>query len=809
VIVSETSGSFELPILPIKNAVLFPHVAISISFGRPSSLAAVEAALASEDKMVAVVAKRDPQVEEPGIKDLYGIGTSSLVKLIGRFDSMIQVILYGVQRVEVLEEVQGRPYLKGRLRPVPLTVEEGVEVEALQREIMELTSKYLALGHPEVKLNFPPSLTPDDDIMQLIYPLAHLLSLDLQVAQELLEAPTLSAALKLMSNYLAHEVQILELRKKITNETTEKLSREQRDYFLRQQLQTIRKELGEKSPSETELTELRKQLEEANLPEEIREEVEREMERMAQIPPTSPEYQVSRSHLDLVLELPWRQTTTDNLDLGNARKVLDDDHYGLEEVKERIIEQLAVMKLNPEAKSPILCFVGPPGVGKTSLGQSIARALGRKFERFSLGGMHDEAELRGHRRTYIGAMPGRIIQAIRRAKVKNPLIMLDEVDKLGRDFQGDPAAALMEVLDPAQNIAFRDNYLDLPFDLSKVFFITTANSMDSIPRPLLDRMEVIQLSGYSDEEKLEIGMRFLLSRQRQQAGLGETQFIVPRRTMQAVIRRYTREAGVRELERMLGRLARKVAVRFAEQMLEPVTVQREDLADMLGPERFFIEEARRQLPPGVATGLAWTEAGGDVLYVEATMLPEGEKVTLTGHLGEIMRESAMTANSYVISHLDNLGIKRGKGTVHIHVPAGSIPKDGPSAGITLAAALASLYSGLPTRNDTAMTGEITLSGLILPVGGIKEKILAARRSGIRRVILPEENRKDLVKLPEQIRNEIECVFAARIEEALAEAIPLLRLQSSQSDPASNDESWERDRQQATEYHTRRRKDHES
>jgi ATP-dependent Lon protease len=802
-------GSSELPILPIKNAVLFPHVAISISFGRPSSLAAIEAALASEDKMVAVVAKRDAQVEEPAIKDLFGIGTSSLVKLIGRFDSMIQVILYGVQRVEVLEEVQSRPYLKARLRPDPVLVEEGVEMEALQREVMELTSKYLNLGHPEVKLNFPPTLTPDDDIMQLIYPLAHLLSLDLQVAQELLEAPTLSAAMKLMSKFLAHEVQILELRKKITNETTEKLSREQRDYFLRQQLQTIRKELGEKSSSETELTELRKQLEEANLPEEIKEEVEREMERLAQIPAASPEYQVSRSHLDLVLELPWRQTTTDNLDLGNARKVLDDDHYGLEEVKERIIEQLAVMKLNPEAKSPILCFVGPPGVGKTSLGQSIARALGRQFERFSLGGMHDEAELRGHRRTYIGAMPGRIIQALRRAKVRNPLIMLDEVDKLGRDFQGDPAAALMEVLDPAQNSAFRDNYLDLPFDLSKVFFITTANNMDSIPRPLLDRMEVIQLSGYSDEEKLEIGMRFLLSRQRRQAGLKETQFIVPRQTMQAVIRRYTREAGVRELERMLGRLARKVAVRFAEQMLEPVTVQRKDLADMLGPERFFMEEARRQLPPGVATGLAWTEAGGDVLYVEATMLPEGEKFTLTGHLGEIMKESAMTANSYVISHLDHLGIKRNKGTVHIHVPAGSIPKDGPSAGITVAAALASLYSGLPTRNDTAMTGEITLSGLILPVGGIKEKILAARRSGIRRVILPEENRKDLVKLPEQIRNEIECIFVSRIEEALAEAIPLLSLQSPRSDPDGIDEPWDRDRQQTTEYHTRRRPGHES
>ncbi|MEJ2690471.1 MAG: endopeptidase La [Deltaproteobacteria bacterium] len=770
---NDTPSSYELPILPLKNSVLFPHVAVSISFGRPSSLAAIEAALASEGKMVAVITQRDAAKEEPGIEDLFNIGTASLIKLIGRFDSTMQIILYGVQRVQVSESLQSTPYPKARLRPAPVLTDQGVEVEALQREIMELTSKYLALGHPEVKLNFPPSLAPEDDIMQLVYPLGHLLSLDLAQAQELLEASTTTAAMKLLSKHLAHENQVLELRKKITSETSEKLSREQRDYFLRQQLQTIRKELGENNPSEVELDELRKQFTKAALPEEVKAEVEQELDRLAQIPVVSPEYQVARSHLDLVLELPWHETTTDNLDIVNARTVLDEDHYGLEEIKERIIEQLAVMKLNPEAKSPIVCFVGAPGVGKTSLGQSIARALGRKFERFSLGGMHDEAELRGHRRTYIGAMPGRIIQAIRRSKVKNPLIMLDEIDKLGRDFHGDPAAALMEVLDPAQNRAFRDNYLDLPFDLSKVFFITTANSTDTVPRPLLDRMEVIELSGYSDEEKLEIAARYLLPRQRSEAGLDEHQFVVPRDTLQAVIRRYTREAGVRELERMLGRLARKVAVRFAEEKREPVTVQRQDLAEMLGPERFFMEEARQQLPPGVATGLAWTAAGGDVLYVEATVLPAGDKFTLTGHLGEIMKESAMTANSFVVSHCNDLGIEEAKGAVHIHVPAGAIPKDGPSAGITMAAALASLYSGLPTRNDTAMTGEITLSGLILPVGGIKEKILAARRAGIFRVILPEENRKDLTKLPDHVRNEIECIFVSSIEEALTEAIPLL------------------------------------
>jgi len=770
---SETPNSYELPVLPLKSIVLFPHVAISISFSRASSLAAIEAALARDDKMAAVFAQRDAAVEEPGMDDLFSIGTSALIKEIGRSESSVQVILYGLQRVRLLELLQSSPFLKGLLRPEQVQTEVGVETEALQREVMELTKNYLTLGHPEVKLSFPTALGAEDDIMQLVYPLAHLLSPEPQKGQELLEAPSRTEAMKLISKYLAHENQILELRKKITSETAEELSREQRDYFLRQQLQTIRKELGEQNSSEAELTGLRKRFDEAGLPGEVKEEVERELERLAQIPMTSPEYQVARSHLDLVLELPWHQTTVDNLDIGNARQVLDEDHYGLAEVKERIIEQLAVMKLNPQAKSPILCFVGPPGVGKTSLGQSIARALARKFERFSLGGMHDEAELRGHRRTYIGAMPGRIIQAIRRAKVKNPLIMLDEIDKLGRDFHGDPSAALMEVLDPAQNLAFRDNYLDLPFDLSKVFFITTANSTDTVPKPLLDRMEVIELSGYSDEEKLEIASRYLLPRQRGEAGLGESQFVVPRDTLQTVIRRYTREAGVRELERMLGRLARKVAVRFAEEKGEPATIQRPELSDMLGPERFFMEETRHQLPPGVATGLAWTEAGGDVLYVEATLLPEGAKFTLTGHLGEIMKESAMTANSYVISHFEALGIEGIKAPVHIHVPAGAIPKDGPSAGITVAASLASLYSGLPTRSDTAMTGEITLSGLILPVGGIKEKILAARRAGIIRVIMPEENRKDLSKLPERIREEIECIFVSRIEEALNEAIPLL------------------------------------
>jgi len=771
--VTDSSRTYVLPVLPLKNAVVFPYVAMPISINRTASVAAIEEALSRKNKMLAVFAQRDATIESPHIKDLHAIGSSAIIKLIARSESMVHIIIQAVERVEIAETEQTTPFLKVRVRTLPMPMEEGIEVEALQREIMELTGKYFALGHPEVQLNFPQFVVPGEDFMQLLYPLGQLLALDVTSSQALLEASTPTAAMQIISSHLNHEIQILEVRKKIASDAQSELSKEQRNYILRQQMQAIQKELGEQGTAESEIAELQKKLEEAKLPENVYEEVKRELSRLAQIPAISPEYQVSRGHLDLIVELPWHAATTDKLDLTNARNVLDEDHYGLKEVKERIIEQLAVMKLNPEAKAPILCFVGPPGVGKTSLGQSIARALGRKFERFSLGGMHDEAELRGHRRTYIGAMPGRIIQAMRRSGVLNPLVMLDEIDKLGRDFHGDPSGALMEILDPAQNCAFRDNYLDLPFDLSKVFFITTANTVDSVPKPLLDRMEVIHLSGYSDEEKMEIAHHYLFPRQRKEAGLAEDQFFVPDATLAAVIRRYTREAGVRELERMLGRLARKVAIRFAEGRGEPVTVQLDNLLDMLGPERFFVEKLRKDMPPGVATGLAWTEAGGDVLYVEAIDLPEGEKFTLTGHLGEVMKESAMAANSYVLSHSAELGIKKPKGTVHIHVPAGAIPKDGPSAGVTMAAALASLYSRLPVRSDTAMTGEITLSGLVLPVGGIKDKVLAARRASIFRVILPRENEKDLHDLPDNVRDEMEFIFIERIEEVLKAAIPEL------------------------------------
>jgi ATP-dependent Lon protease len=554
------------------------------------------------------------------------------------------------------------------------------------------------------------------------------------------------------------------------------MSKEQRDYLLRQQMRAIQQELGEQGGEKAEAQQLRERLEKANLPEDILKEATRELDRLEKLPPGAPDYNVIRTYLDYVLELPWKTSTEDSLDIARARQVLDEDHFGLKDVKERILEHLGVLKLNPNAKAPILCFVGPPGVGKTSLGQSIARSLGRKFERMSLGGLHDEAELRGHRRTYIGALPGRVIQAMRRAGANNPVLMLDEVDKLGHDFRGDPAHALLEILDPEQNKTFRDNYLDLPFDLSKVLFVTTANALDTIPRPLLDRMEILRLAGYSEEEKLEIAKRYLIPKQLKETGLTAEQCVLPDETVRKIISGYTREAGLRRLERAIGRVTRKVALKFAEGSTGPFTVTLAELEEMLGPEPFNQEEARRDLPPGVATGLAWTETGGDVLYIEGTLLPDGKGLTLTGQLGEVMQESVKAAQSYIWSHAGDFDIDptlfKNSG-VHVHVPAGAIPKDGPSAGVTMATALTSLYTKLPARSDVAMTGEITLTGLVLPIGGIKEKVLAARRAGIHTVIMPKANQKDLRDLPEEVRKEMEFIFAQRVEDVLQTAIPQL------------------------------------
>jgi ATP-dependent Lon protease len=774
-VTTETPTVRTLPVLPLKNTVLFPHLFLPLAVGRPHSLAAVEAALQGEEKTLVLVAQKDAAQDPPGPDGLYTVGTRGVIKKMARSEGTIEMIVQGVERVAVLKMEETEPYLKARVSPLPLPEDTAPETEALYRAILDLAGRAMQMIQPQAEINIQQLAAQAQNPVQLAYLLGSMLSLDVAREQALLEAPTRLEALRLLHGYLAHEVQVLELRHKIATQAQTEMGKEQRDYLLRQQMRAIQEELGEKSPEKAELEELRRRLAEADLPDNVRKEAERELTRLERLPPAAPDYQVIRTYLELVLELPWKKVTEDVVDLARSRQVLDEDHYDLKEVKERILEHLAVLKLNPQAHAPILCFVGPPGVGKTSLGQSIARALGRKFERMSLGGLHDEAELRGHRRTYIGAMPGRLIQAIRRAGVKNPVLMLDEVDKLGRDFRGDPAAALMEVLDPAQNGEFRDNYLDLPFDLSRVFFIVTANTMDTVPQPLLDRMEVLRLSGYTEEEKLQIARRYLLPRQLAQTGLKPEQLTVPDEALRRVITRYTREAGVRSLERALGRVARKIAARFAEGTDRAgFTVGPEDLQDLLGPERFRPERGREQLPAGVVTGLAWTEAGGEVLYVEATKLPDARGLRLTGQLGKVMKESARTALSYVWSHAEQLGIDPHvfhRNGVHIHVPAGAVPKDGPSAGVTMVTALASLFTNAPARSDTAMTGEITLSGLVLPIGGVKEKVLAARRAGLRRVILPRDNEKDLGDVPEEVRREMEVVFAERIEEVLAAALP--------------------------------------
>lgn len=762
------------PVLPIRNSVLFPNLILPLSVGRPASVSAVDTALAAEDKMIVVVAQRDPAADDIGPADLYEVGTLATIKKIERQDDALHLLVFGTDRVELGEVESAEPHLRLKVRPLPRPKDEGTEVDALHREVLEVAGKISELLASHTPVALIDVVMQTKDMMQQLYLLASLLSMEVSKAEALLAAPTRRQALEKMHEFLSYELQVLELRHKIASQASTEIGREQREYLLRQQMKAIQEELGGKSPEEAETEELRRRMEEAELPDKVRQEAEKELRRLERMSPNAADYQVTRTYLDLVLELPWHKTTADNLDLLRARTILDEDHFNLKEVKERIIEHLAVMKLNPEAKSPILCFVGPPGVGKTSLGQSIARALGREFERLALGGLHDEAELRGHRRTYIGAMPGRVLQAIRRAGVKNPLLMLDEIDKLGHDYRGDPAAALMEILDPAQNYAFHDNYLDLPFDLSKVFFITTANTLDSIPRPLLDRMEVLRLPGYSAEEKREIAERYLIPRQLKEAGLQPGQLTIPRETLHYVIGHYTREAGVRELERTLGSIARKTATAVVEGRTEPMVIAADDLGEMLGPERFLPERARQRLAPGVAAGLAWTEAGGDVLYVEAILVPNGKDLRLTGQLGEVMRESAEAAQSYILSRARELGIDKKrleKASIHIHVPAGATPKDGPSAGITMAVALASLLTECPARSDTAMTGEITLSGLVFPVGGIKEKMLAAHRAGVRRVILPKANEKDLRELPDHVRDEMEFIFAENIDDVLSAAIP--------------------------------------
>jgi ATP-dependent Lon protease len=768
-----------LPLLPLKNSVLFPGLMMPLSVGREASLGAVEKALASEDKEIVVVAQRDPSEDTPGSEGLYTLGTRAVIKKVSRPNaSQIDVLVLGIERVVIVKVDDAEGYMTARVRALPMPDDSSRETEALTLAIVEMGSKFVGLIQNE--RHSPQELarmfTTHEDPLKLAYMVASIMNLEGTREQALLEAPTRIEALRLVHGWLSHEVEVLNLRNKITEDARGEMSKEQRDYILRQQKRAIEAELGEKNSDQADVEILREKLKKADLPEDVRKEAERELGRLEKMNAAQPEHNVIRTWLEYVVELPWKTRSEDNLDIPKARKVLDEDHFGITKVKERILEQLAVLKLNPEAKAPILCFVGAPGVGKTSLGQSIARAIGRKFERMSLGGLHDEAELRGHRRTYIGAMPGRLIQAMRRAGANNPVLMLDEIDKLGRDFRGDPAAALLEVLDPEQNKTFRDNYLDLPFDLSKVLFVTTANSLDTIPAPLLDRMEIIRLSGYSEEEKAQIAQRYLLPRQLAHAGLTAEQCNITQEALLKIIGSYTREAGVRRLEQTLGRVIRKVALKFAENVTDSVTVKVDDVAEMLGPEPITPEMARRELPAGVATGLAWTETGGDVLYIEASLQPNGKELTITGQLGAVMQESAKTARSYIWAHAGELGIKPElflNSGLHIHVPAGAIPKDGPSAGVTMTTALASIYSGVPARQDTAMTGEITLTGLVLPIGGLKEKVLAARRAGLKRVIVPRANQKDLRDLPEEVRNEIEFVFADRVEDVLRVMLPSL------------------------------------
>ncbi|HEX8719083.1 MAG TPA: endopeptidase La [Pyrinomonadaceae bacterium] len=775
------AGVFEIAVLPLQQTTMFPGTVIPLAAGRPRSVAAVEAALATEEKLLACVTVREErgsvETEATPPADLYEAGTLVMVKRMMRTPEGLQLIVHGTERLRVVEWVQTDPHLRARVRILPApAVRDADAVEALTRNVQALVQRALAML-PEIPPEVRNAVLSAKDPVQLSYFLGSILNLGVAQEQQMLEADKVDDLLQIAYGRLAHEIDIMELRTKIAAEAQGEMSKAQRDYFLRQQMKAIQKELGEDEGGESaDADALRERLGAADLPEEVRAEADRELRRLERLPQAAPDYHVIRTYLEFVLELPWNKSSEDKLDLNEARRVLDEDHYGLEEIKERILEFLAVVKLRRDSKSPILCFVGPPGVGKTSLGMSVARALGRQFERLSLGGVRDEAELRGHRRTYIGAMPGRIIQSLRRAGVNNPVMMLDEIDKLGNDYRGDPSSALLEILDPQQNNTFRDHYLDLPFDLSKVFFIATANQLAPIPGPLRDRMEIVGLGGYSDQEKLHIARRYLVPRQSRENGLSEGQLEITDDALALVAARYTREAGVRQLERTVGRLARKAALRIAEGQAERIRVDAEEVREMLGAPRFYPEEARKELPTGVATGMAWTETGGQLLFIEATLLPGSSGLQLTGQLGEVMQESARAARSFLWSHAAEFGLDpqmfKNYG-VHVHVPAGAIPKDGPSAGVAITSAFASLMTGRRVRNDTAMTGEITLSGLVFPVGGIKEKVLAAHRAGLRRVVLPARNEPDTEEIPEDVRKELEMVFVSRIAEALDETLEKL------------------------------------
>src|SRR5580704_1487995 len=768
----------ELPILPVREIVLFPGGVQPLTVGREGSLALLNS-LHGDEKLLGIVAQHDPRVEEPAAADLHLVGTAAKIhKLVRMLNGNVVGFLEELQRIRVVELVSFRPFLTARVEIQPdLVGEQDAELMALERNARELFRDVVARS-PQLSDDLQTAaLNIEDPVRLADFIAANLPSLPTLLRQELLETADVRRRLETLIRELSKELEVLELRNKIQEQVQEQVSQSQREYLLREQLKAIHKELGETDDGQAETDELREKLEKSGMPAEARKECDRELKRLAKMTPASAEYMVARTYLEWMVSLPWAKSSgAQEIDIPKGQAILDEDHYDLEKVKERILDYLAVKKLQPGMKGPILCFLGPPGVGKTSLGKSIARALGRKFVRISMGGMHDEAEIRGHRRTYIGALPGQIVQGLRRAETMDPVLMLDEVDKLGRDFRGDPAAALMEVLDPEQNSTFRDHYLDVPFDLSKVLFVATANWLDPIPEPLRDRMEIIELPGYTEEEKVHIAKRFLIPRQVKEHGLTGEHVEFTDEAIHELIRHYTREAGVRNLEREIATLVRKQARRLAEGKTDKLVVSPEVIREVLGIPKVHLEKEveERVQKPGVSVGLVWTPVGGDIVFIEASKMRGGKSFTMTGHLGEVMQESMRAALTWVRANADRYGVDPDffrKQDLHIHVPSGAVPKDGPSAGVAMVTALVSLLTGRPVRPRVAMTGEISLSGIVLPVGGIKEKVLGAKRAGIREVILPSENEPNVLEdLPEEMLEGMKVHFVRTAEQALEIAL---------------------------------------
>jgi len=762
----------ELPILPIKTGVVFPFMIVPLIVSDNQLIQLIDDALGS-DKLISVVTQSKPEIDNPGPDDLYKFGTGSLIVKMLRFpDGSLRILVQGVARVKITRFTQMSPYMKARMDVIKESKEKSLELEALTRNAISLFQKVVSMAFylPDELQAVVLNIQDESKLADFV---ASNVNFEVADKQSVLEAVDMEDRFKRLITLLSKEVSVLELGAKIRSEVKTELDKDQREYYLREQLKAIQKELGEEDERAAERKEIAKKIEAAGMPQEVMEVAVTELDRLSKMPLAAAEYTVSRTYLDWLVSLPWSKQTEDNLNIKSAEKILDDDHYDLQDVKERMLEYLAVRKLKKDTKGPILCFIGPPGVGKTSLGKSIARALGREFVRLSLGGVRDEAEIRGHRRTYVGALPGRIIQGIRKAGSNNPVFMLDEVDKIGADFRGDPAAALLEVLDPEQNCSFSDHYLEVSFDLSKVMFITTANIADPIPPALKDRMEMLELPGYTQEEKILIAQKFLVPRQISENGLTPDRISFQAEALNAIIQEHTREAGVRNLEREIASICRKVAKKVAAGDKSEFDISKAVVAKMLGPRKYYSEVAARTGEVGVATGLAWTPTGGEILFIEATKMRGRKSLTLTGHLGDVMKESAQAALSYIRSDAGRFGIDQlffDKYDIHIHVPAGSIPKDGPSAGIAMAVALTSLLTGKKVKPAVAMSGEITLSGKVLPIGGVKEKVLAAKRSGIKQIILPDKNKKDLQEIPARVRKGLRFHFVDRIDMAIKLAI---------------------------------------